>query len=84
VRENPRLFGYFGPAVGIPHYPVTEITLRDLFAAAALTGWISGPCNGDTLDEYDGDQGAFAEHQAAVAKAVYGYADAMLAERSKP
>lgn len=59
------------------------MTLRDYFAAKALAGWLSGPCQGDALDDYFDDERAFAEHRAAVAKAVYAYADAMLAEREK-
>lgn len=56
-------------------------TLRDEFAMAALQGWIAGVVN--ELDGYEDEEEAFAEHQALVAKAAYGYADAMLAERAK-
>jgi agmatine/peptidylarginine deiminase len=59
------------------------MSLRDYFAAKALVGWLSGPCQGDVLDEYADDNSAFAEHRAAVAKLAYEYADAMLAERAK-
>lgn len=59
--------------------------LRDYFAGQALAGWISGPCNGNALDDYDGSPIAFKHHQAHVAETVYGYADAMLAAReAKP
>ena len=57
------------------------MTIRDYFAAAALQGWLSGPCQGDILDDYLDDDKAFAEHQAIVARSCYGYADAMLAAR---
>lgn len=59
------------------------MTLRDFFAAKALQGWLAGPCGGITLDEYEGEDAAFAEHQAAVAVTCYSYADAMIAERAK-
>lgn len=49
----------------------TELTLRDRFAMAALTGLLAGPSDG---------MPGFLE---AVAKAAYFMADAMLAERSK-
>jgi hypothetical protein len=61
--------------------PNDDMTLRDYFAAAALQGWLSGPCQGDVLDDYDDNSKSFAEHQALVAKTCYGYADAMLAAR---
>jgi len=57
------------------------MTLRAYFAAAALQGWLAGPCQGDILDDYLDDDKAFAEHQAIVAQSCYGYADAMLAAR---
>jgi len=60
------------------------MSLRDWFAGQALAGWIAGPCQGDSLDEYEGFHAEFAEHQQQVAKTCYGYADAMLEERSKP
>jgi hypothetical protein len=59
------------------------MSLRDYFAAAALQGWLAGPCDGHTMDEYADEPEAFAEHQAEVARACYAYADAMLAERDK-
>lgn len=58
-----------------------DATLRDHFAAKALQGWLSGPCQGDTLDDYDDKQAAFLEHQECVARTCYGYADAMLKAR---
>ncbi len=59
-------------------------TLRDDFASAALNGWLSGPCQGEVLDDYHDDMCAFVEHQQKVAETCYTYADAMLAERNKP
>lgn len=58
------------------------MTLRDYFAAKALQGWVSTLSAADVSD-YDGEPEAYAEHQAAVAAAAYGYADAMLRERAK-
>jgi hypothetical protein len=82
------------PNDGGPAYPVETqdingglpfinygMTIRDYFAAAALQGWLSGPCQGDILDDYLDDDRSFAEHQAIVAQSCYGYADAMLAAR---
>jgi hypothetical protein len=57
--------------------------LRDLFAGMALQGWLSGPCQGDVLNDYDEDPKAFAQHQKIVAETCYGYADAMLAARER-
>lgn len=57
------------------------MSLRDWFAGQALQGWLSGPCQGDVLAEYEDDDAVFKQHQAAVAKAAYGYADAMLKAR---
>lgn len=62
---------------------VFGMTLRDWFAGQALQVWVAGISGRDFMDDYDGDDQAFAEHQAAVAKAAYGYADTMLAEREK-
>jgi hypothetical protein len=55
-------------------------TLRDQFAMVALTGWFSVLRLRD-IDDYKGDDDAFAEHQRLVAVACYGYADAMLKAR---
>lgn len=55
--------------------------LRDYIAAKALVGWLSGPCAGNVLDDYKDFSDAFVQHQQAVAKTCYGYADAMLAAR---
>lgn len=76
-----------GPAFPVPHSidgnwvpdPRDEykgMTLRDYFAAAALTGWISSSptIRGEPLDGGD-------EHAAAIAKMVYAYANAMLKAR---
>jgi hypothetical protein len=57
------------------------MSLRDYFAAMALQGWLSGPCQGDVLDSYEPDTDSFAQHQLAVAKTCYGYADAMIRAR---
>jgi hypothetical protein len=59
------------------------MTLRDYFAGRALVGWLSGPCAGDVMDDYLGDERAFSEHLAAVSQNCYQYADAMLAAREK-
>lgn len=64
---NPNLFvgGYNGSK---PEY-WTEITLRDLFAAAALAGTLADTrCSGSFSD---------------FSKDAFAYADAMLAEREK-
>lgn len=63
-----------------------EWTVRDLFAAAALNGWIAGPLGGDVMDDYkdsDLDPQPFYQHTVAVARTAYMYADAMLAERQR-
>lgn len=61
------------------------MTLRDWFAGQALVGWISGPCQGDALADYDADDvhtlRAWATHNRKVAEACYDYADALLAAR---
>ena len=59
------------------------MTLREYFAGRALVGWLSGPCAGDVMDEYLGDEKAFSEHLAAVSRNCYQYADAMLAAREE-
>jgi hypothetical protein len=59
------------------------MTLRDYFAGRALVGWLSGPCAGDVMDDYLGDEKAFSEHLAAVSQNCYQYADAMLAAREE-
>ena len=69
------------PGETLTHVP--QMTLRDWFASQALQGWLSGPCQGDELDDVVDEPRVFVEHQSAVAKACYGYADAMLAERAK-
>ena len=57
------------------------VSLRDWFAGRALTGWIAAL--GNIIEEYDGEDAVFAEHQAAVARTCYGYADAMLKARGR-
>jgi hypothetical protein len=63
-----------------PTISAEAITPRDLFAAAALCGWVAS-LEAVEMDEYTGEDEAFAEHQAAVAKTCWGYADAMLKAR---
>jgi len=63
-------------------YPVGGMTLLDWFAGQAIEGWIAS-LTAEVIDSYDGDEDAFAEHQMAVAKTCYNYADAMLAEKSR-
>ena len=55
-----------------------RITLRDLFAAAALVGMVASQSNGTRLDREHGILGF-----ARASKASYFAADAMLAEREK-
>lgn len=75
-----------GPAFPDPaplHEAAPGMSLRDWFAGQALVGWLSGPCSGEVLEDYDNDADGFREHQQQVAVTCYGYADAMLAERAK-
>jgi hypothetical protein len=58
---------------------VTNIDLRDYFAGQALAGWIANLR--DAVDEYDGEDAAFMQHQHEVARTCYGYAGAMLKAR---
>jgi len=61
---------------------VTDITLRDMFAAAALTA--IGPKMVTTNDFGRGGVPRQAEyHGQGIAQIAYGIADAMLAEREK-
>jgi hypothetical protein len=55
------------------------LTLRDYFAGQALAGWIANLR--DAVDEYDGEDAAFMQHQHEVARTCYGYAGAMLKAR---
>ena len=57
---------------------VLPVSLRDYFAGLALGGWVASLDGDSGLDLEDWEQ-----HRQAVAEAAYGYADAMLAERSK-
>lgn len=59
-----------------------DLTRRERFAAMAMQGWIAS-LGEDILGDYVDDQRAFAEHQAAVAEAAVGYADALIAELDK-
>ena len=59
------------------------LTKRELFAAMAMAGWVSGISNADWMDEYNDDSEAFRQHQIAVAMAAVGYADALIAELEK-
>ena len=56
------------------------MTMRQAYKLAGLTGWLAGIAGQKFMDDYDDDSIAFAEHQMAVARAMGGYADAMLAE----
>lgn len=82
MSENPKLFEQdgqcerfdaYGNPVFRPGVLSTEITLRDLFAAAALA-------NPTMTAHTDGSQ----PPDDTVARWCYLMADAMLAERSKP
>ncbi len=57
------------------------MTLRQWYAGMALQGWIANLR--DAADDYDDEPEAFAQHQRAVAKACYGYADAMIEEEKE-
>ena len=74
------------PAFPKPDCPQSNaqsgMSLRDYFAAKALVGWLSGPCQGDVLDCYEHKDG-FEEHQRLVAVMCYGYADAMIKVRGQ-
>ena len=70
--KNPPLFQPSEWTTDVPEIPVvavTDITLRDLFAAAALAGMLGNP-------DADGTPEAFS-------KWAYVYADAMLAARER-
>ena len=58
---------------------VDGMTLRQWYAGMALQGWVAA-LTSDEVDSYDNEPVAFAEHQRAVAKACFGYADALIAE----
>jgi hypothetical protein len=55
-------------------WPQDGMTLRDYFAAAALTGYLAG---------HAGD-GIFIPHEKTAAVRAYEFADAMIAERGEP
>lgn len=65
---------------GIPQSPYAGapqvgMSLRDVFAAHALSGWAAGRNNGDAFNDPDDSKAAF------VASSCYIYADAMIAAR---
>jgi hypothetical protein len=66
------------PARAFPtaHSEFSGMTLRDYFAAAALTGILAG-------DQLEGRRGDAVWTEAEVAARIYGIADAMLKEREK-
>lgn len=70
--ENPLLFGQTFDRDDQTWSYSSQITLRDLFAAFALAGYLAHPT--DTTD----DPGI-----AEAARESFRYADAMLAERAK-
>jgi hypothetical protein len=53
------------------------LSRRDQFAMAAMSSWIRAIADSPEMDGYDSDEGSFVQHQTAVAKTAYGYADAM-------
>ena len=58
------------------------MSLRDYFAGQALAGWVA-TLDMEPEDEFLGDEKIERQHQLAVARWMYGYADAMLAARDK-
>jgi len=70
--KNPNAFPLFSPHIDKNHLPSIEsgMTLRDYFAAAALTGNLSGPTE-------------LTQPPKEWAKEAFLVADAMLAEREK-
>lgn len=69
--ENPRLFeALLHPDAPMgTHHPITDLTLRDLFAGFALLG-----------DLASGEASVF---ESKAAESAYAYAEAMLVERQK-
>lgn len=63
------------------------LTMRDWFAGQALKGFLSGPMTKEARDivakEFTSAELVLGTWQAVLAARAYGYADAMLAERSK-
>lgn len=58
------------------------MTLRDWFAGQALAGWLAS-FDKEVSESYNGEPRAWNQHQQEVARACYGYADAMLRERDR-
>jgi hypothetical protein len=58
-------------------------TLRDEFAGRAMEGMLAGISGSEYMDEYDGDEKLFGEHQHALGKTAYSYADALLTARER-
>lgn len=78
MSDNPKLFEqYHNDMIETGRFFVsTDITLRDLFAAAVLAG--------DNLNEHDwGTVGVPKDPRPIISKSCYDMADAMLAERAR-
>lgn len=76
--RNPPLFQIASPGTEEHQTQITEVTLRDLFAAFAMAGSIvDGPAEREPVRLYDADQ------RQAIAANCYAMADAMLAAREK-
>ena len=80
----PRLDELINTSRGFMAESSDGMSLRDYFAAAALQGLLSAlkPRAEDNVSERDGTPITHAAAQ--LPRIAYGYADAMLAERSKP
>lgn len=76
--------GQFGEAV-TQYETVSGMTLRDYFAGQALQGFLSGIAGLPSMDDIyeQGSDRVFREHAEMVARTMYGYADAMIAERER-
>lgn len=75
-KSNPQAFPSMAPPESWGD-PSTGMTLRDWFAGQALAAM-------DLFDDGAFSQGAMERDALWAASAAYRYADAMLAERSKP
>jgi len=63
--------------------PAADKTLLDYYAGRAMQGWIAAIAGKPFMDEYEDDEKAFRQHQAAVARSSYDYAAAMIAEKRR-